>query len=157
MTSSECAVKSLHIKCTSKTSAASGAWQSGKHWMALCPFLHSIGGLDLPVVCYSRVQRRQSFSDFRPTPPSLMLKGMENLVNSSFKVMNSESMATCMHLLKWHGGGHLQIAGIQGKSCLLVETQRKLVSWIVTEKYKLQVEWEMERRELYPSLPLSWS
>lgn len=30
----------------------------------------------------------------------LMLRGMENLVNSSFKVMNSQSVAIHMHLLK---------------------------------------------------------
>lgn len=138
MTSSERAMKSLHTKRMSKNRAASGAWQSGKRCVARCPFLHSTGGLELPLGCYWRAQRRQSSSDFlRPSLFNAERNRIENLVNSSFKVTNSESMTTCMHLLKWCGSGHLQVAETQGKTCLLVETQRKLVSWIVTEKSKL--------------------
>ena len=112
--------------------------------MVHCPFLHSAGGLDLPVLCYWRVQRRLRFSDFLFLPPtSLILKGIEKLVNSSFKVMNSESMATCIHLLKWHGGGHLQIAGTQSNSCLLVETQRKLS---VMDCYRKNTSYRLNKR-----------
>lgn len=60
--------------------------------------------------------------------------------------MNHESMTTRMHLLKWHGDGHLQVAETQGKTCLLVETQRKLVSWIVTEK-KQATGWMRDGKE----------
>lgn len=62
------------------------------------------------------------------------MKEIEKSVNSSFKVMNSESMAIRMHLLKWHESGHPRVAGTQAKSCLWVETLRKLVSQILTEK-----------------------